>query len=99
MSIYPATQTQAGGRLDCGRWPLGAPRELEPVAETDGRLGAVRDPIRAGRRREIERRTVVDEPAILRAHEETVRDIEIGAAAIDERRARLSAHARSVIGR
>ncbi len=62
---------------------------LEPVPKAHGRLGAMGNAIRAGESGQIISRRVVYEAAILRSHEDTMREVEIGPAAVDERGARL----------
>src|SRR5437879_1562937 len=61
----------------------------EPVTEPDRRLGAMGHAIVSLRLQEVEGRTVVDESPILGSHEQAVSNVEVGARAIDERRASL----------
>src|ERR1017187_392760 len=71
---------------------------LEPVAEPDGWFGAMGDAIRALERQQTVSRALVDEAAILGADEELIGDVDIGAGAIDERRAGLGGNSGCVSG-
>src|SRR5215469_2577009 len=68
----------------------------EPVTEADGRFGTVGYAIGAQRLGEIEGRAIVDETAILSAQEEAVREVEIGASAVNESGAGLRRSSRGV---
>src|SRR5258708_36411674 len=70
---------------------------LPTVSEAHRGLGAMGNAMRAAERGEIIRRRVVHEAAIFGAHENVLREVEIGATAIDERGARLGVDAHEIL--